>query len=224
MEPITARAGEVERPSQISRRTLVQGSAWTIPVIATTVAAPASSASPPCPNIATSAGWTRGGSALYTGGAGAHPFFMNGNSLHQGDDNTSIWEEAWGYGQTSMSVVAGRTYTFRFGIGKTLFNWPVASNQFGQHVFFSVNGQRLGSFFSRPLAGRTTINANLPSYDYHTFTWTATTTGTVPVRFDFALPQRYQGPNYPVWNGAQWIYGGDDVRVTLPTVSTAGCP
>jgi hypothetical protein len=198
-------------PESFPRRSVMRGAAWAVPSVVAAVAAPAMAASPACPDISDPTQWERMGSPYYSGGAngGSPAVYMGG--LHQGDDSISPNQEAWGYGETTMPVIAGQTYTFRFGIGTT--HMPRDEINYGQHLFFNVNGERLGLFFSRPLANRIQITATLPEYQYHEFTWTAPTTGTVPVRFEFVLPPR----------PAELPHGGDDVRVTFPTVTTTGC-
>jgi hypothetical protein len=204
----------------VPRRGVMRGVAWTIPVVAAAAAAPAIAASTPCPDISTSEGWYREGSPLYTGGnvPGGHPIFWpTPTEFHQGDDNTSSTEEAWGFGQINMPVVAGETYTFTFGVGKTTFTPTDGSpdtDNLGQHLLFTVGGEQLAHFFTRPLGDHIQITSELPAYTDFSFSWTAPADAgeTTVVRFDFVMP-----PKLP-----ESSIGGDDVRITLPRVSVSG--
>lgn len=185
------------------RRTIVKGAAWSVPIIAATAATPFAAASTaPCPVLPRSTSWALNQNASgivwnnnFAANA-ANNNFGNSGDAYPGTGNASV------RASTTMNVVAGTTYTFTFS---TLQPTPI---QQWTVLQFIVNGANIWQGITR------NINPAfhwLPSGVLQTWnvTWTAPTTGSVPIQFDWVMgdPNGFNPPH------------NDDIFVTVPSVS-----
>ena len=186
----------------VARRTIVQGAAWTVPIIAATAASPFAAASNvPCPVLPRSTSW-----ALNQNASGivwnnnfqanaANNNFGNSGDAYPGTGNASVTAS------TTMNVVAGTTYTFTFS---TLQSTPIQQWTIFQ---FAVNGSTRWEGVTRPGYPQSYMPPNV--LQTHTVSWTATTTGSIPIRYTWLMgdPNGYNPPH------------NDDIFATVPTVT-----
>lgn len=211
-----------------SRRTLIKGAAWTVPVIATATAAPLAVASIDCPDLIDRAGWSPrqfvSGSGL-TGDSGPYSWQTSGSGV---DYFAAMADNSSTTGQTVYKV----TRTFEVEAGKTYtFDWGITSN-LGRGS--GTNSQRLQVLIGpvgQPLANHTTLYAgatavepagferiprfgSVPNNNNITFTpqvdtYTPAVSGTVEFVYLLTLARRWGEPG-----GAN-----DDIYFTTPTVT-----
>lgn len=202
-----------QTPSGPLRRTIVQGAAWTIPVIAGAMAAPMAAAStePTCPTVAPSSEWTAqipyGGNTLEAGGnTGAYQDGAN-SAFQSQRDSSAPYGTAVRF-TTSVDLVAGETYSFTFLIRANYANGGGTTPTTRQRWRFQVGGQTLyyGSTRTDPDYALIPVNSGWASV---TETFTATTSGPTLLEYLFELDAR------PYSNNA----GNDDVYVTVPTIT-----
>ncbi|MBF4549478.1 hypothetical protein [Pseudoclavibacter sp. VKM Ac-2888] len=178
-----------------SRRTIVAGAAWSIPVVAMAAAAPLAAASTTvCPTLPALSTWTRQFPVSGTPGLGSAGT-RNGS---RGEELFVTAEAAPDTGNlvirfsTTMNVVAGRTYNFNFSYGSNYGNLQQAtSTRAAVRLDVGPAPTTLFNGSSRALAGNTTIPNN-PSTTYTNYgssnpAYTATTTGSITVAYVFVM-------------------------------------
>ncbi|PPH73264.1 hypothetical protein [Rathayibacter rathayi] len=204
----------------VHRRTIVKGAAWTVPVVAVSIATPAAAASnTTCPVIAPS-DWTKtandyaNASQAEIAAAGTKPQAFKVQSENTAANGSGLYGQL--YYTANIKVQKGKTYTFSYS----------AYGNYGDHnkstsrVMYSqlnVNGGQIGTILSTrvsefgnsqlPIQEKSTDT--LPWQDY-TATYTATEDGTIPVQFQFSIPDKAK-------NGSQT--SSDDIYITLPTIT-----
>jgi len=199
----------VRVPSRISRRTLVKGAAWSVPVIAAAVSAPLASASTvACPDISQPAVW--GPFEVASGTPGGRqedilaPNFFEFWS-ENGDTATTV---AVIRKRTTIAVQAGKTYTFTFQADMNYGKWDI-TQAVPSAIALNVNGTQIWQAQSRTGALPVWSGGSAPhNYGTYTATFTATTTGTVPVDINFAMGTK---PNPALAN--------DDIRISTPIIT-----
>ncbi|NRD08994.1 hypothetical protein [Rathayibacter agropyri] len=94
------------------RRTLVEGAAWSIPVVAVALATPAAAASTAfvCPSVPASSGWT-GAQGITGDSSGPGKYYWNQEQWDNGKDATQSGSLEY-YIEFSFKGVAGHTYNF----------------------------------------------------------------------------------------------------------------
>lgn len=202
--------------STLSRRTVVKGAAWSVPVIAVSAAAPAMAASvAPCPTIPDfgSFVWAIPASGQLNPSTGhTGPATVNGVSAAESilDGKTSAGPATVTV-TTTLSLVAGTSYTLSFGVmGR--FADGNGSPTTSQSLAVSVGGSTIYRASTRPQSDPsiavipTGVNWGT-SFMPVTVTFTATATGDIPLVFTFQLPGMPAG-----WGGS------DDIRVSQPAL------
>ena len=195
-----------ETPDRPSRRGIVTGVAWSVPVIAFSVATPAKAASQfVCPAVPANASWTAAttgtgnnapNSWSGTGAARAFTFFQDSNSA----SNTFQYRLS-----APLSVVAGRTYRISYAI-QNQYGCSGSATTVNTNFDGFVAGQRIGGRSSQP-GNANTLQTPGPcgggfgavqtiSVDY-----AATTTGTIQLQMRFTTAATTGG-------------NGDDYRIT----------
>lgn len=177
---------------KVQRRTIVQGAAWTIPVVAVAVAAPLAAASvQPCPTLAPVSDWvydTPGGLI----GSGAT---NTNNQLVFTAEAAST--DAYEFFDTTFDAVAGETYTFSYqAFGSLGDQTRTTSQRIAARVSF--NGTQAGPTIGTvtPEYGEEQISMDPNAPSTHTVTWTATTSGPVVLRFLFIINARDAGKTH----------------------------
>jgi len=192
---------------RVSRRA-VAIAAWTVPAAGIVASAPLAAASAPCPVIAWTS-WVRGANAYAMGGQDAINSTQISWATENNTANGSGLEASVTYTAT-VSVVAGTTYTFgyqaRGGYGNNNVNSASVA-----YLILRVNGTALRTLTTRAADAPGTQLA-LYAWSPYSDAWTATSTGSVAVSFDFRVPAR---PTNPA------ITATDDIWVTLPTITCA---
>jgi hypothetical protein len=184
-------------------------------VVAASTAVPARAASATCPNL--SAPWT---SHIPLTGSVDNSTGATGWNNQSGSPQIPEYR-FWSVGDptkntgsanvdtlTTFEAVAGQTYTFTFNAAARLANPQPAANQ---RLDLYIGGALVQQWMvGTPTAGTTQLSAVQGSWIDHTLTvtWTATSTGTVPFRFNFGL--------YGTSNGLPTC---NDIGVTLPIVT-----
>lgn len=208
----------------ISRRTLARGAAWAAPTVALAVAAPAVAASPPvnCPEMPTGSAWAVSSS----GSLDSDPAVWNGDTLQVETDNTSTTASNTLDYTTTIPVEAGTRYTISFevqtraGYGST--GCATTPSQF--NVFLNSGGgfSRVINTTSAPNHPNITsiapptnctepgpgtaewgADGTVGATETVSFTYTATSTGSISVRMRFFLQNIEDGTE-----------ANDDWRVT----------
>lgn len=209
-------------PDGVGRRTLVQGAVWTVPVIAAAASAPLAAASnePPfvCPVLAPSSQWAfvapSSGTLEPGGGFGSRvnvqgpELYNTTEAIHGG--TTAAENTAY----TTMSVVAGHTYTLNFRAASNYGQFDIDKSWWSR-LRLEVEGYgQLWIGASRDMNDPaypiipTNSSMNYTNYGNFSGTFTATTTGVVRVSFIWGLR---------AVNGASRT-SQDDIAVTVPTV------
>lgn len=210
-----------------TRRTIVKGAAWTIPVLALATQTPAAAASAVvCPSVPGGAGWVTGnpqtgsltaaaglngwGGTGYNNGAGQSNVFV---SLR---DNAGTTDPATVSTSVSLPFQAGGIYTFTIQVLSQhgdLTQRPVPTRASTvQTLDISLGGTQL-EFFSTyaDVTGgtQTVIRNSTSSYPWQTYTYTyyATTSGLQTLSYLFTLP-----PHIGV--------SQDDIFATLPVFTS----
>jgi hypothetical protein len=201
----TTRAGGSQR---ISRRTLVKGAAWSVPVIAAATAVPAHAASGAvCPNITSPSVW--GPFEVASGTPGGRSEDVKGNFFEfwseNGDTATTV---AVIRKRAMISVQAGTTYTFTFQADMNYGNWDI-TKAVPSAIALVVNGTQIWQAQSRTGVLPVWPSPTSPhNYGTYTATFTATTTGTIPVDINFTMGTK---PDPALAN--------DDIRISTPTIT-----
>ncbi|WP_424464095.1 hypothetical protein [Pseudoclavibacter helvolus] len=193
-----------------ARRTVLLGAAWTTPVVALAVAAPAAVASTPCPDFGDFASWTVNIQGEVIGSTGGLGFVasMDPSVFESVADNALTGNPTFIFVRSSFTAVAGRTYNFFIDLQSNYGNpgnnsAPNSLDIFmgGTRVFYGTS--RPGTYPQLPL---TTPPASTQTATYTRFplTFTATTSGTTEVLYRFTLESR----------GTRIV--SDDIRVSVP--------
>ncbi len=196
-----------------TRRTLVRSTAWTVPLVATGVAAPAFAASP-CPAIPFQAHWVRLSPATGSLDANTNGFVTQAGvqRFQSVDDNLSYTNDATvTLTNGSLAVVSGRTYTFTISVSAAYGSSPTAFS-IKQLLDVQIGGVSLLRLATRATAGYTTLSMSTsgPTVSTYSFNYTATTTGNVTYRYLFTLPDL----DIPA-------FAQDDIAVSAPDIT--GC-
>ncbi|WP_114853399.1 hypothetical protein [Brachybacterium sp. YJGR34] len=180
-----------------TRRALVKGATWAVPVLATAVAAPAVAASPvTCPSIDAPDQWTLSQNEYaVTGQTSIGPATVQGSTRDvitvQTENNTANnsgldAEVRW---TTQLDVVAGTTYTFDFFARGTYGSNNPAVSQ-ASYSTLSVDGMTQATYTTRSEVYPGTQIPMDGSWAEQSISYTATATGTVPLEFLFVMPSR----------------------------------
>ncbi|WP_146080670.1 MULTISPECIES: hypothetical protein [unclassified Pseudoclavibacter] len=186
-------------------------------MIAATIAAPASIASPRCPTLAPASAWV-----WQTPASGTLRTNNNGTATARTAPNgAEFWvthEAAAGTGDvtirvsTTLNVRAGQTYRFQTSFGSNYGNLNQAtSTRSTVRLDVGPTPTTLFRGSTRPSTGFTTIPNN-PGYTHTSRgtaapTYTAATTGTITVAYVFTMTAT--NANSPA---------GDDISITPPTI------
>jgi hypothetical protein len=175
---------------QISRRRIVRGAAWTVPVIAASVAAPALAASPTCPegtpDLGTQSGWVaevvNPEQFIERPNDDGHGWWAsNPRRYYWVADNVST-EPADLAVMTltkQIPVVAGTTYSFTYGV------WSAyESGRATSWLAASFGDQRITDQSDAANVPQNPPGGPADAAE-RTITYTATTTGTIPFTFTF---------------------------------------
>jgi hypothetical protein len=200
-----------------TRRSLVRGAAWAVPVVAAAVAAPAVAASTAtCPVINQADQWTLW--EHYNAAPGQARFSTHPTPLPDGSprtiiitstenitpNNSNLYAEVrW---TAQMDVVAGTTYTFTF-LASAGYGNNNATQSRAAFSTFRIDGETQATFSTRS-ADFPGIQLPIGSWTEYSFNYTPTTTGTIPVMFSIILPDR---------KGTE--VAQDDIRYELPRVA-----
>lgn len=164
---------EVQPASGLSRRAIVKGAAWSLPVVAVAVATPLAAASTPTdPTLA----WTADTTALLS-----LQLLDGGGTVQAGALVTVPTEYTFTNGSTALN---GETATISVAVGRPAgINIPVGrARGFG---VYSVNGVPTAS------GARTAVYQTAPivgQYGFPTTTWTGTSSLTVPSNGTLVVP------------------------------------
>lgn len=115
--PGNDRSSTSPTPQGVNRRTMVRGAAWTVPVIAVAVNAPAFAVSPiPCPSMPVGTTWntTVPNGTLADSSTGNYGWTSN-NRFNNYVDNGSTSQPVTIESTTTIPVVPGATYSISFG-------------------------------------------------------------------------------------------------------------
>jgi hypothetical protein len=201
----------------ITRRRIVHGAAWTVPVIAASVAAPAMAASPTCPEGTPDLGAQSGWTATIVTPEQFSPRTDNGNGWFANEPRSYFWNGDHAVAGTQapsgimtltkqIPVVAGTTYVFTYGVAVSAggTNWQEVSlgATFGDQQVLDWSN-----------SGNVPRNARPPAYATRTLTYTAATTGTMPFTFTFTAPAR-----------VRWSPANEDFIVLFPEDATTCTP
>lgn len=206
--------------SGISRRTLVKGTAWAIPVIAVATAAPSSTASTACtvPVPAWSA-WSHSTTGSFTSGTcgGTQPG-ADGMFWQWCDASTTsnyVLRKC-----ATVSMAAGKTYSITFTTQANRSN-PLPDSP--ANLVFTIGGSQVWAGYTVGSTGksgtpggtnanRLTTAANGSNYTKQTWTvtYTAATTGSVTICYTWTAFQR---------NATNGSASTDDIATSLPTIN-----
>ncbi|GAB3293263.1 hypothetical protein [Pseudoclavibacter terrae] len=188
----------------------MSGAAWTVPVIAVAATAPFAAASPsPCPVLSLD-GWTRTSSGtLGPGNLSVNTAaFGRTGVLYNITEGQATGTQAITLTQ-NIGVRAGTTYTFAFA---------AAGNYGNNNAAVSASAYtelRVGDVTGNTLSTRVALYGNVQvpitpaanGWLDQTLTYTAASTGTLPVSFTWFLPPK----------GDQ--QSQDDIAVTVPSIA-----
>lgn len=184
----------------VSRRTIVRGAAWSIPVLAVSTAAPAAAAStpPPCPELGawsvTSSGPGLVNSTLDPVAPSAQ-LYPAGTSLLYRSRADSSTPTAYSIITllSSLEVTAGKTYFLTFSI---VGNYASDSEDRSSRQLFRifVDGTRVFGSSTKANVPEVQIGIvpssqldNVSLGQTHTLTYVATATGSVPISLEFHM-------------------------------------
>ncbi|WP_181026642.1 hypothetical protein [Rathayibacter rathayi] len=171
----------------LHRRTIMKGAAWTVPVVAVSVATPAAAASTPfvCPTVPASSDWT--GPAGITGStSGTGSYQWNKNEWENTKDATTANSLSY-YIEFSFKGVAGHNY---------IFNWSAYANGIGNNVSYVaydtiINGTTVNtaSTDGNAGAGVSYLDPTTQTPTSASYTFTPTADGTYTFRYRIRLSQ-----------------------------------
>lgn len=190
------------------RRTVVKSAAWTVPVIAVGVAAPASAASSVvCPVVPPSGSWgssTTGSFNLGTKSWGSDP--SGTPTFKEYADNASTTATASISTFVDVPVAAGVTYTLTFNTAWGYGNYNPGTSA-GSSVSVTFGDQTFtGATRSGDLGPNSANILASPRYTPRTLVYQSTSAGTVHIQITIIVDPRRN------------IIGGanDDIFVTMP--------
>ncbi|MFC4138442.1 MULTISPECIES: hypothetical protein [unclassified Microbacterium] len=183
--------------SGISRRNVVTGGIWSVPIIAAAVGTPLAAASAvACPEISDGATWATAvpaaGTSVGFTGAGVNAWgTVNERRVWRiSRDADSTTEDAYAETYTTIDMVAGVEYTFSLEISANYayYTEPIDPAAGGHEVQVQINGQVVQEYTTRTAwSPRTQIPLSPPSgarvWTTFTFTYTATSTGPAVYRY-----------------------------------------
>lgn len=202
----------------VTRRTLVKGAAWSVPVIAAAVAVPAHAASQLCSPGAVplgGSGWTTTESGTYTPDGGSQGWVDTQHFFAQKNNPSTSTTISTTTSTTITGLVVGQSYTVGVPVVMTYGNLD-PSTSYPATLAVLLNGVTELQFATDGRAGyiKPPVSPGAPpldsSYQNYTFTFVASgTTATITMQFVLGT-----------WNGV-FNSGGDDFYVRLPSVN---CP
>lgn len=214
----TPNSSPLDSKKGITRRTIVQGAAWSVPVVAAAVATPLAAASAAiCPALAPASAWTwqvpaTGTLRTQVNGQASARTGANGGELyvsHEAQPGTGAMTIT---ASTTLAVVAGTTYDLSFFFGSNYggLNTAVSTRS---AVSLTVDGANLFWGSTRPIAGNTTIPNNTAASGYTNYgsttaSFSADATETIVVTYTFvSTATSATQPN------------GDDIAITVPVIT-----
>lgn len=211
---MTRTTDDIDRDERgaVRRRALVEGAAWTIPVIAAAAAAPLAAASGeipvPCPAVPAS-GWSvtvESGQIINADVPGIFVHQWVGDRWYNSSDANTVQTTRVRTVSPSFPTIAGKTYTFTFTSDVQFGSPNFGLSQMGWFGA-GVNGQFLLDRTTRAYPnGIGTTGA--PIRSAFSFTWTAATTGPASFFYVLDLYPRFAG--LPV---------NDDTNFSVPTIT-----
>lgn len=224
----------------VTRRTVVRGAAWSVPVVAIAAQAPAFAAS-----VCGQVPYTQPGWVFVSPASGAVRPNTGGNGLvttggieryrSELDNNSSASESVATNNMTvtatrTLTLVAGRVYTFSFSILSNYGNnnSAISQNQYLQIQLGGVDQLKLvkgvnanTSFGASPGNGYTRLSTTSGAAVTETFSFTYTPAGTPGTSVNVVLRYLFTNPALGKAVGA-W-QSGADIQVPAPAISAQGC-
>lgn len=197
--------------SQPNRRAVTRGVLWSVPAVAVAAASPAIAASAcvaPTIPVLTAASWTQadlspGQHNTQSGTEFVNETYWSRDDVLRGQTTSSVETLT-----STISVVQGCTYNISFGATKIQNDGDNQPDHTDQQVALQINGTTIAQATTGTASdGMTSL---LTTTQILTGSYTATTTGNVPIVFVFTLLAP-TGDNY----------GNDDIRISNVSAAVA---
>ena len=230
----------------LDRRTVVRGTAWTLPAVLVSTQAPAFAASP-CGAVPFPTGWSLATTGTFQNGIQTYSStyaaadtinrFVSeaDNSVNSGSSENTVANTATVRLETTMTLVPGRAYTFSFSIASR-FSGDNSTNS--QNQYLQIQTVVGGTPIDRL---RLVKGSNTNTYLGGLATWTQLTPTAVPPGPTGPQVQTYSFPYTPpagtssvllrlLWTlpargrvGGGIYSGQADIAVSAPTITGQGC-